>query len=568
MKTSEQDISFRDFARVFKRHIKAFCFTAAPLLTLGVGITFGLPAIYESTGTILVEQQDVPTFLVRSTVTSVPEERIRVITERVLNADNLSEMVKRYELAPPDDPGAIHDAVAAIRSNVGIEPLETDVLKSLTGKFANENAPESVAFSISYADKSPKRAHEIAKELIELYQHENQRARKAIAGQTRQFLDQQAASLDKEIATKAAELSEFKSKHAKSLPDLEKSNLDAMDRTERDLQDVEREIRGLREQQSLLSSGLAQLSPYSIVLDTKGDAILGPQDRLKTLQRQYLQLSAIYGQDHPDVKRIKREMDVLQKQTGMPGVDRANLQVELEARLQELDALREHYAPDHPDVKRLESVVANLRATIASMPETTGPRPTIATPDNPVYIQKQVELKGTEISLEAALQHRAELRAKRADVEGRLSGAPEVEREYTALHRDYDQLNDEYKQIQEKLRDAEVAENLETDAMGERFTVLNAPNLPLRPVRPNRPAFLLLGIAVALAAGMAAVFVRRFSDTTVRSRRDITELLDVPPLAVIPSIFNDQDLRNMRWRRVVFAALGVVWLGVTVMLAR
>jgi hypothetical protein len=48
----------------------------------------------------------------------------------------------------------------------------------------------------------------------------------------------------------------------------------------------------------------------------------------------------------------------------------------------------------------------------------------------------------------------------------------------------------------------------------------------------------------------------------------MTELLEVPPLAVIPSIFNEEDLRRMRWRRVVFAALGVVWLGVTVMLAR
>jgi len=67
---------------------------------------------------------------------------------------------------------------------------------------------------------------------------------------------------------------------------------------------------------------------------------------------------------------------------------------------------------------------------------------------------------------------------------------------------------------------------------------------------------------------MAVVFVKRFSDSTVRSRRDIAQLLEVPPLAVIPSIMNDQDLRAIRWRRLVYTALGVVWLGVTVMLAR
>jgi len=568
MPTLEQDVSLRDYLRVFKRHVKAFCFTAAPLLTIGVGITFGLPAIYQSTGTLLVEQQDVPEFLVRSTVTSNPEDRIRIITESVLKPENLAEMVKRYQLAPGGDEEAINDAVASIRANVGIESLETDVLKNLTGKFAGENTPESVAFSISYTDKSPKRAYEIAKELIGLYQNENVRARKEIAGDTRAFLDREGNRLEAEIAKKAGEIADFKAKNAKSLPDLEKSNLDTMDRTEKELQDVEREIRTLREQQSLLSSALAQLSPYSITLDQNNNAIQGPQDRLKSLQRQYVQLSATYGQDWPDVKRVKREMEALAKQVGLPGTDRANLEVELEARKQELDGLRERYGPGHPDVQRLQRIVDSLTSVVTNTPISTGVRVPTAPPDNPAYIEKQVQLKGTEVSLEAALQHRNELRAKRIEVENRLSLTPEVEREYNALSRDYDELNEQYKKTQQKQREAEVAENLESNSMGQRFTVLNEPNLPFRPTRPNRPAYLLLSIAFALAAGMAAVFVRRFSDTTVRSRRDIIQLLEVPPLAVIPSIINDQDLRAMRWRRMVYTALGVVWLGVTVLLAR
>jgi uncharacterized protein involved in exopolysaccharide biosynthesis len=567
--TGEQDVTIRDYVRVFRRHIKAFSFIAAPVLTAGVAITFWLPAIYESVGTILVEQQVVPEELVRSTVTTNPAERIRIITESVLKPDNLADMVKRYELAPTDNPVAVHDAATKIRSNVTISPLETDVIKSLTGsKLANENAPESVAFSISYTDESPKRAYDITKELVELYKNENTQARKAIARNTSEFLDHEAERLQAAIAQKADEIADFKTQHAKSLPDLEKTNLDTMDRTERDLQDVEREIRTLREQQSMLSSELASLSPYSITLDIKGDPIQGPQDRLKTLQRQYVQMSATYGQDWPDLKKVKREMEVLSKQTGLPAVDRTNLEIELQARQQELDTARERYGPEHPDVHRLERVVDNLQKVIADTPVSQGPREPVAPPDNPVYIQKQVQLKGTEISLNAAIQHRTELRTKQEDLEKRLSVGPEVERQFRALSADYEQLTDDLKKTQAKQRDAEVAETLETDAMGERFTVLNAPNMPFRPVRPNRPAYLLLGIALALAAGIAAVFVRRFSDSTVRSAKEITELLEVPPLAVIPSIMNDQDLRSIRFRRVVYGALGIVWLGVTVMLAR
>jgi len=567
--TGEQDVTIRDYVRVFRRHIKAFSFIAAPVLTAGVAITFGLPAIYESVGTILVEQQVVPTDLVKSTVTSNPTERIRIITESVLKPDNLADMVKRYELAPSDNPAAVHDAAAKIRANVTISPLETDVIKSLTGgKFGDEHAPESVAFSISYTDQSPKRAYDITKELVDLYKNENTQARKAIARDTSEFLDHEAERLEAAIAKQADQIADFKTQHAKSLPDLEKTNLDTMDRTERDLQDVDREIRTLREQQSLLSSELAQLSPYSITLDIKGDPIQGPQDRLKTLQRQYVQMSATYGQDWPELKKVKREMEALAKQTGMPAVDRTNLEIELEARKQELDTARERYGPDYPDVHRLERVVDNLQLVIANTPASQGPRVPVTPPDNPVYIQKQVQLKGTEISLNAALQHRQELRTKQEDLEKRLSVGPEVEREFSALNRDYEQLTDDLRKTQAKQRDAEVAETLETDAMGERFTVLNAPNLPFRPVRPNRPAYLLLGFALALAAGIAAVFVRRFSDSTVRSAKEITELLEVPPLAMIPSIMNDQDLRSMRFRRIVYGVLGLVWLGVTLMVAR
>jgi uncharacterized protein involved in exopolysaccharide biosynthesis len=487
----------------------------------------------------------------------------------VLKPDNLADMVKRYELAPPDDQVATHDAAAQIRSNVTISPLETDVIKSLTGgKLGNEATPESIAFSISYTDQSPKRAYEITKELVDLYRNENMQARKAIARDTSEFLNQEAERLGAAIAKKSDEIADFKSQHAKSLPDLEKTNLDTMDRTDRDLQDVEREIRSLREQQSSLSSELAQLSPYSITLDQKGDPILGPQDRLKTLQRQFVQLSATYGQDWPDVKKVKREMEALSKQTGLPAIDRGTLEIELEARKQELDSARERYGPDHPDVHRLERVVDNLGQVVANTPKSAGPRLPVAPPDNPVYIQKQVQLKGTEISLDAAVTHRQELRAKREELEKRLSVAPDVARDFSALNRTYEQLTDDLKKTQDKQRDAEVAEKLETNAMGERFTVLNPPNLPFRPVRPNRPAYLLLGFALALAAGVVAVFVRRFSDATVRSAKEITELLEVPPLAVIPSIMNDQDLRSMRFRRVVYAALGVVWIGVTFMLAR
>src|SRR5690606_33850357 len=84
-----------------------------------------------------------------------------------------------------------------------------------------------------------------------------------------------------------------------------------MDRVERDLDAVDQDIRALQQRRDLASSALAQISPHATVLDESGQPILGPEDRRTLLERRYAQLSAIYAQDHPDVLKVRRELDAL-----------------------------------------------------------------------------------------------------------------------------------------------------------------------------------------------------------------------------------------------------------------
>ena len=57
-----------------------------------------LPPTFRSTGTILIEQQEIPTDLVRSTVTSYADERVQIISQRVMTTQNLLEIIRRYDL--------------------------------------------------------------------------------------------------------------------------------------------------------------------------------------------------------------------------------------------------------------------------------------------------------------------------------------------------------------------------------------------------------------------------------------------------------------------------------------
>ncbi|HEY8518638.1 MAG TPA: hypothetical protein VIN61_01050 [Gammaproteobacteria bacterium] len=553
----ERELSFKDYIAVFKRRGGLFFAIAAPILTIGVLLAFGLPPIYESTGVLLVEQSEVPEHLVRSAVPDYPGERVRAITERVLTADNLAGIIERHGLYP--DRAADREAqVREMRRSIVITAEDPAALRNLIG-----NPENPIAFRVTFRHGDPQTAQQVADEIVQLYLSENFKARRELAQETSEFLAEQARLLEQDIARREAELARFKSQHAGRLPELSNMNMQLLDRTERDLQDVEAEIRTLRERQALYEQELAQLSPYTTVLDENGNPVLSPRDRLKMLQRSYVQLSAIYTQDHPDVQKTKREIDALSAQTGLPGIDRSILQTELNARLDELAAAEERYAEDHPDVVRLRRTVDNLRQALAEAPRAPRAAAPAAPPDNPVYIQRQVQLEGTRAELRAALERRDQLRRRLDELEQRLTLTPEVEREYSALTRGLDELHAQLAEIQRKQREAEIAVNLESESKGERFTVLSSPGLPTLPSDPNRIAILLLSFALAIGGGAGGISIAEVSDGTVRSARDVQDLLEIPPLVMIPYIDNEKDIRNRRWKRLAIATVVFAWIGVT-----
>lgn len=553
----ERALTLKDYQLVLRRRASLFLTIVGALLTVGIAIAFGLPPVYQSQGLILVEQQEVPEHLVRSTVTGYADERLRMITQRVMTRDTLTDLIRKYGLYPDLSTGERDERVSEMRRDISVETVQSDLLLREISR-----AEATIAFNVAFRYGDPVLARDVADDLVQLYLGENRRVREDLAAETAAFLSRQAAELAAEIAAKETQLAEFKRQHAGALPELSDLNLQLLDRTEREAEATDREIRTLREKVTLLQSELAQLSPYSIVLNQAGDPVLSAQDRLKVLQRQYLQLSAVYSQDHPDVVKARREMDGLSAQTGTPGLNRATLQVELEARRNELVTTRERYSADHPDVLRIERAIANLESVIESTPVVPVVRAATAPPDNPVYIQKQVQLEGAQIELRAALAKSRDLTAKMGQFEDRLMRTPEVEREFRDLNRGYEELVTEYANIQGKQREAQLAFNLESQAMGERFTLLEEPLLPRFPTSPNRLAVLFLSAVLAFLVGVGVLAFVESSDTRVRGTRDVVELLEAPPLAVVPFITNAADLKASTARRRAIVVGVVVWLAV------
>ncbi len=85
--------------------------------------------------------------------------------------------------------------------------------------------------------------------------------------------------------------------------------------------------------------------------------------------------------------------------------------------------------------------------------------------------------------------------------------SPQVEKEYRELARDYQNSQAKYQELRAKQMEAQVAQNLEADRKGERFTLIEPPMPPEEPVSPNRLLIWLIGIvmSVGLAVGCVAL---------------------------------------------------------------
>jgi len=182
-------------------------------------------------------------------------------------------------------------------------------------------------------------------------------------------------------------------------------------------------------------------------------------------------------------------------------------------------------------------------------------------PDNPAYIQLQAQLEAAKSDLSSFRKTRQELIAKLDDYEKRITSAPQVEKEYRNLSRDYENSLAKYQEIKAKQMEAELAETLEKENKGERFSLVEPPQLPEEPESPNRLAILFLGVIFSMVSGIGVTATAEALDGAIYGARSVTQAVGMPPLAVIPCITNAADRRRKVLRQFISILLVLSIIG-------
>ncbi len=558
----EQTLDFSDYLDAFKRRRTSILVIALTVFLIGALAAWLWPATYKSSATILIKEQDIPSELVQSTVTSFASQRIQGISQRVMARPNLLELIDKYNLYEDERKRlTTEEIISEMRDNISLDLIDANVVDPRSGRPTSA----TIAFKLSFSGKNPTQVQKVANELMSLYLKENLKERSEKASETYTFLNDESKRLNREIDALQAKLATFKEEHANSLPELQQLNLSMMDRSEREMADVDNQIRAQQQTRVYLQSQLAQLKPFG------ADAALDPKTRLQALRTEYLRLLARYSPDHPDVIRTRREIEGLERETGQVDSSAEQLK-QIEALRGELGTLRKKYSPEHPDVVKLERQIKALEQSVTSADSASPVSSRLASsaadnPDNPAYVQIQTQIEAADTQIRSLQSKKAGLKEKLAEYEQRLMETPQVEREYSFLQRDLQNTLNEYQDIRAKLTSAEIAQELEKDSKGERFEIIEPPILPEEPVSPNRPAILFLSFVLALGSGIGYAAVAESLDSSVRGSKGLAAAAGAPPLAVIPYLESDREKSRRKGRtfRRAAALIGAIIIAITLL---
>jgi uncharacterized protein involved in exopolysaccharide biosynthesis len=553
MEMEEQTRDVRDYIDAFRRRrtLVLVSFTVVFALSLLTALLW--PPTYRSTATILIEEQAIPAELVRSTITTYAWQRIQTISQRVMSRANLLEIVGKYKLYENKRARETNEEIVErIRADIKLEPVSAEVIDPRTGR----PTAATIAFTLSFDGENPVVTQNVASELTTLYLNENIKSRTEKVAETYDFLTDEANKLNQQIAEYESQLAVFKEKNANRLPELKDFNMQQMDRVEEQLRDVQNELRSLEERKVYIEAQLTQVQPSGPVFSSDGQPVLNTEARLKSMKTEYAVASAKYSPEHPDVIKLKREIEGLEKQTG-PVSQRPEQAKELAQLRGELAASRERYSVDHPDVVRLNRQIEALEASLKEQPRLPETSAAAEKPDNPAYISLKTQLEGIEIGARAAIAKSDQLRAKLTDYEKRILQTPQAEREYLNILRDYNNAREKYRDIKAKQMEAQVGQELEKERKGERFSLIDPPQLPEEPIKPNRPAIIFLGLIFSLGSSLGYVAIVEAMGNTVRMR-SVAMDLGTTLLSVIPYKENQEDVaRKLKTKKLIITAAAI-----------
>ena len=524
------------------------------VLAITIATILVLPPVYKSSGTILIESQQIPQELIQSTVTSFADERIQIIRQRIMTSQQIFNIIRKFNLYQDEiDSIARSEILGDMRERISIDRVSANVRNKRKG------ASALIAFTVSFEHRNPGVAQKVANELVTLYLDENIKSRTARAEETSDFLKKESERLAVQIEVMGQQIANYKQKNEGSLPGNLQLNLERVAKLKTALLQTEVDINALSQRKKLLLIDLG-------TLQSSTDGGLSDEQRqqkqdLKNLQNRYISLAARYGAEHPDVKAIKRQVTAFEDQYGSLS-DINELEIQQRDVKKEMLELTRKYSSEHPDVKKLNRKLESIVTMIseAKKNEVNASKKDV----NPQVLQVKAKLESIDSNIARSEKSRVNLGQQIEELESRIDRTPQVELGLEALQRDYGNTKRKYQEMKSKESQAELSKSLEEEQKGERFTLLEPPMFPDKPVKPNRPKLFMLGLILSMVSGIGVTGLAESLDGGIRGSRALAAVTKVTPLVTIPYITTHRDEAVKKRNVKIYVILMLVLIAISI----
>ncbi len=480
------------------------------------GVSWMLPTTYRSGTLILVEEPSVPSSLVQSNISGDLQTQLDSITQQILSRTRLLHIIDQYNLYGSDRSRESPDQlVQRMRKDIDIELVRSPDDRKLS------------SFNVYYSYRDPHIAQQVTSELTNLFISQNLEARQQQAANTTKFLQDQLDQASQALAVQEEKVRQFKDQHLGDLPAQLEGNLEI--------------LRGLQSQLENQQTALNSAREHNVYLESL-------LNQYQSLQQSYSAGGTGTGTTAP---------------VGLAAVDQ-----ELTRLRAQLADLRSRYTDQYPDVIKVKDQIAKteqMRRSIqaelqkSAQNSTDGANANAATVDSGPMLEIRSQLKANQIEIANRQHSVAGLETQIAQYQSRLNDAPLREQQLAELTRGYDQSKSDYDSLLKKKNESELATNLEYQQEGEHFSILDPPDLPVKPYSPNHLKLFAMALAFGFAMGIVVAGGAEYMDSRLYTETELKKMVPVEVIAEIPAIISPDEQRGANrdlWLRI--AAAGAV----------
>jgi len=476
------EIALADIKRMLRRHWWIPLLTTCLFGAAGFTATLVLPKKFKSTTVVLVEQPTVPTDIVKPVVNDDLNHRLSSMSEQVLSRSRLQPIIQKLNLfAGERNPAKQEDVVDRLRKAIDVE-----LMQPMSGS-ENRQPP---GFHVSVTFDDPHLAQQICTEITSMFMEQNVKSRERKSVATTDFLSQQLDEAKAKLDEQDSKLAEFKRKNIGSLPEEEQTNLSLLN--------------GLNSQLDATNQGISRAQQEKVATET----MLSSQEAI-------WKATQTTGQLNPETQ--EQQLATLQDQ---------------------LTILLSKYTPEHPDVIKLKSQIEELKKKLAVDPGSKAVSgSTQVNLHEPSQIQQlKAKLKQDELNIVDLTKRQNQIQEQIRILQSRVQASPMVEQQFKELTRNYQTALDFYNDLLRKQANSAMATDLEHQQESETFRVLDPPSLPESPSFPKPLMFIGGGLGGGLALGLGIMYLLALIDKAMYTERDVEVCLKLPVLAMVQNL--------------------------------